>query len=309
MKRKIEKCVFFGIVGLAVGIAIWKGANGKRIFSEYSPSVKTQLDTENKFEKGTDTDAKERPSIYDVPRGETNYYEYPNDKLSWYIKRDQNHGPSGCDETLNLSEYSAYYLGKRGTNTATSAEKVIYFTFDCGYENGYTEQMLDVLKQEEVPACFFVTQTYIRDNIEIVKRMKEEGHQVGNHTITHPCLPDRSIEEQRAELKGCADYMKAETGYEMDGFFRPPCGEYSARTLKLAEDMGYRTIFWSMVYLDYDVNNQPGMDYVIEHFKKYNHDGAIVLMHNCSSSNAEALETVIKNLKEAGYRFGSLNEL
>ncbi len=237
-------------------------------------------------------------------RDKDSYYDYSNSKLGWWIKRGENHEPSGCDDTLDIREYGAYYLGD-----CAVGEKVIYLTFDCGYENEYTNQILDVLKNQEVPACFFVTQTYIRDNIELTKRMKEEGHQVGNHTITHPSMPTKSYEEIIEELTGCADYMKEVTGYQMDPYLRPPMGEYSERTLKLTSDLGYKTIFWSMAYMDYDVNNQPGTEYVINHFEKYHHNGAIVLMHNVSSSNADALETVIVNLKQKGYRFASLNEL
>ena len=233
------------------------------------------------------------------------YYKYSNEKLSWWFKRDKEHGPSGCDDTVDIDAYSAYYLDR----DVKDDDRVLYLTFDCGYDNGYTEKMLDVLKEQDVPACFFLTQTYIRDNIELTKRMKEEGHQVGNHTITHACLVERSYEEIIKEVSGCADYMKEATGYDMDPYFRPPCGDYSERVLAISKDMGYKTIFWSMAYMDYDVNKQPGADYVIEHFKKYHHNGAIILMHNVSSSNAEALETVIVNLKANGYRFASLNEL
>lgn len=233
------------------------------------------------------------------------YYDFSNEKLAWWFKRDNNHGPSGCDDKVNLSDYGAYYLDEK----ETSDEKVIYLTFDCGYENGYTGHILDVLAEEDVPACFFVTKTYIRDNIDLTKRMKEEGHQVGNHTITHPSLPTKSYEEIIQEVYGCADYMKEATGYDMDPYLRPPCGEYSERTLAIIHDLGFKTIFWSMAYLDYDVNKQPGADYVINHFNKYHHNGAIILMHNVSASNSEALQTVIQNLKACGYRFASLNEL
>lgn len=252
----------------------------------------------------TDLRYTKQPIVNNI-REKEYYYGFNNEKFSWWIKRDNNHGPSGCDDAIELSDYGAYYLDKN----ASEEDKVIYLTFDCGYENGYTEQILDILAKEEVPACFFVTKTYIRDNIDITKRMKEEGHQVGNHTITHPSLPTKSYEEIIQEINGCADYMKEATGYDMDPYFRPPCGEYSERTLAIAHDLGFKTIFWSMAYLDYDVNKQPGTEYVINHFNKYHHNGAIVLMHNVSSSNAEALKTVIQNLKQEGYRFASLNEL
>ena len=132
---------------------------------------------------------------------------------------------------------------------------------------------------------------------------------MGNHTITHPSMPTKSYEEIIEELEGCANYMAETTGYNMDPYLRPPMGEYSERTLKLTKDLGYKTIFWSITYLDFDVNNQPGVDYVINHFEKYHHNGAIILMHNVSSSNADALTTVLVNMKNKGYRFASLNEL
>ncbi|MBR3832947.1 MAG: polysaccharide deacetylase family protein [Lachnospiraceae bacterium] len=219
--------------------------------------------------------------------------------------RKDNHEPTGCDDTIDIYQYGGYHVDKN----ARDEDKVLYLTFDCGYENNYTSQILDVLKEQNVPACFFVTQTYIRDNIDLTKRMKEEGHQVGNHTITHPSMPERSYEEIIEEVNGCAKYMAENTGYAMDPYLRPPMGEYSQRTLKLTQDLGYKTIFWSMAYMDYDVNNQPGVDYVTAHFEKYHHNGAIILMHNVSESNADALKTVIVNMKAKGYRFASLNEL
>lgn len=270
------------------------------------------------FEKNEDEATTEEQDIRYVtkPRvegnwSETKYNSLSNENLAWWFKRDANHGPSDCDHTIDISKYGAYYLDSRvaSANTADAADKVIYLTLDCGYDNGLTEGMLDVLKRCDVPACFFVTQTYIRDNIALVKRMKEEGHQVGNHTIRHPVMTKLSNDEIKAELDGCYNYMKEATGYDMDPYFRPPSGEYSERVLAIAQDLGYKTIFWSMAYYDYDVNKQPGCDYVIEHFKKYHHNGAIILMHNVSTSNAEALETVINNLKAEGYRFASLNEL
>lgn len=234
-----------------------------------------------------------------------NYDEISNKKYSWYIVRDDNHGVSGCDRSFSIEQYDAYYANL----DCKEDEKVMYLTFDCGYENGYTDQLLDILKEHDAKACFFVTQTYIRDNVDLVKRMKEEGHLVGNHTVRHPSMPEISIDEQKEELRKCADYMKEVTGYEMDPYYRPPRGEYSERSLQFAKDMGYRTIFWSMAYLDYDVNKQPGRDYVITHFKKYHHNGAIPLIHNVSQSNAEALGDVLTYLEEEGYRFASLREM
>lgn len=232
----------------------------------------------------------------------TDYASIDNTLYAWWFKRNDAHEKSGCQEDFDITQYQAYY-------TVPVNEKKIYITFDCGYENGYTADILDILKKEGVTAAFFVTQTYIRDNIELTKRMKEEGHLVCNHTVTHPSMPGKSIEEQKNELLTCESYMKEATGYEMDLFFRPPKGEYSKRTLQMAKDLGYTSVFWSMAYLDYDVNNQPTSDHVVEHFKKYYHPGAIPLMHNVSIANRDALEQVLKNMKKEGYSFGTLYDL
>lgn len=309
MKKSNYVIAVFGVFICAGAIALLciKGANVKSKNKSVSTD-KTEIigseTTEKNIEEAEDMRYITLP-IEEHLHEENTYYNMSNQNLAWWIKRGEDHAKSCADNTVCLSDYSAYFLDER----ATDEDRVIYFTFDCGYENGYTEKMLDILKEENVPACFFVTQTYIRDNIDIIKRMKEEGHQVGNHTITHPTLANRSFAEIVNELKGCSEYMEEATGYKMDPYFRPPKGEYSERVLAIAQDMGYRTIFWSMAYLDYDVNKQPGEDYVIEHFNKYHHSGAIVLMHNVSSSNAGALKQVIENLKEEGYRFGSINDL
>ena len=232
----------------------------------------------------------------------SDYNAIDNKLYAWWFKRNDAHEKSGCQQDFDITSYDAHYI-------VPVSDKRIYITFDCGYENGFTADILDTLKEEGVTAAFFVTQTFIRDNVELTRRMKEEGHLVCNHTVTHPSMPSKSIEEQKSELLTCENYMKEATGYDMDLFFRPPRGEYSERTLQMAKDMGYTTIFWSMAYLDYDVNNQPAAQHVIEHFGKYYHPGAIPLMHNVSVANRDALSEVLKNLKKEGYSFGSLYEL
>lgn len=255
----------------------------------------------------SDKDASEEAQTEDTTRERvivenTNYDGVDNTLYSWWFKRNDNHEKSGCQEDFDIQEYQAYY-------TVPATNKVIYLTFDCGYENGYTPDILDTLKKEDVPAAFFVTQTFIRDNVDLVKRMKEEGHLVCNHTVHHPSMPSKCIEEQKQEILQCEQFMKEATGYDMDLFFRPPKGEYSKCTLQLAKDLGYTTVFWSMAYLDYDVNNQPSAEHVVTHFEKYYHPGAIPLMHNVSVANRDALQQVIKNLKREGYSFGTLDAL
>lgn len=234
-----------------------------------------------------------------------NYEQYENVLNAWWFKRKEDHSPSGSGETFSIAPYSAYYLD---TN-AREEDKVVYLTFDCGYENGYTPTILKTLAEENVKATFFVTKDFVVKNPEYVKQMKEQGHFVGNHTVRHLSSPSLTPEELEAELNEVADTMLELTGYEMDPFFRPPMGEYSERTLKVAQDMGYSSIFWSIAYYDYNVNDQPGKEYVVDHFNTYHHNGTIILMHNTSQSNAEALGDVVDLLKAEGYRFGMLREI
>jgi len=210
-----------------------------------------------------------------------------------------------AQEEVDLSRYDAWYI----KTNLKGDEKPVFLTFDCGYENGYTASILDVLKKHKAPGAFFLCRHYIEDQPELVKRMKKEEHIVGNHTSHHVCMPETDSRKVREEITDNANYMKEATGYEMDRFFRPPKGEYSERTLQITKDIGYTTVFWSMAYLDYDVDNQPGSDYVINHFEKYIHPGAIPLIHNISKSNAEALDTVLTNLEKEGYTFHSLSDL
>lgn len=221
----------------------------------------------------------------------------------WWLKRNENHQTPEVSDYIDLSKYDAYYVNPK------CKKKKIFLTFDCGYENGFTPKILDVLKKQKVVAAFFVTKPFIREGRELIRRMKKEGHIVGNHTVHHKSMPTLSDRDNKQEIIDCAEYCKEATGYEMDHFIRPPMGEYNEKTLKLTKSMGYKTIFWSMAYVDFDVNKQPGKQYVVEHFKKYTHNGAIPLMHNVSQSNAEALDEVITNLKKEGYQFESLKKL
>ena len=221
----------------------------------------------------------------------------------WWLKRNEDHQIPEVSDHIDLSKYDAYYVNPK------CKTKKIYLTFDCGYENGFTPKILDILKKQKVLAAFFVTKLFIREEAKLVKRMKKEGHIVGNHTVHHKSMPTLSDRDNKQEIIDCAQYCKEATGYEMDPFIRPPMGEYNEKTLRLTKSMGYKTIFWSMAYVDFDVNKQPGKEYVVEHFKKYTHNGAIPLMHNVSQSNAQALDEVITNLKQEGYQFESLKKL
>lgn len=226
-----------------------------------------------------------------------------NETFSWSFKRNEAHEPTtGYTQGIAFEDYGAYYK-------VETSDKMICLTFDEGYENGYTARILDILKENGVQAAFFVTQAYIESEPELCARMKAEGHIVGNHTANHPSMPDLSDEDVLAELTDTRMAFETATGYEMDPFFRFPMGEFSERTLYLVRSQGYRSIFWSLAMMDWDVNNQPGADYVHEHLLANHHPGAIFLLHAVSQSVTDALDVSIKDLKAQGYRFASLYEV
>lgn len=301
-KKTIMTVILVAALFLLTGLCMYQ----KKKNGGWNQNGKTGMAAGDKNQSSTEETGNSEEAAEEVKERiiveNTDYGSIDNTLYSWWFKRNDNHEKSGCQDDFDITEYQAYY-------TVPVSEKRIYITFDCGYENGYTPDILDTLKEEDVTAAFFVTQTFIRDNPELAKRMKEEGHLVCNHTVTHPSMPGKSIDEQKNELLTCETYMKEATGYDMDLFFRPPRGEYSKRTLQMAKDLGYTTIFWSMAYLDYDVNNQPTSDHVVEHFQKYYHPGAIPLMHNVSVANRDALKQVIRDLKKEGYSFGTLYDL
>lgn len=223
--------------------------------------------------------------------------------IGWSFKRNTEHLPVvGYNQGVDLGFYDAFYI-------VPTEEKVLYLTFDEGYENGFSDRILDTLRDNDVQAAFFVTEAYIRNSTDLVKRMKEEGHIVGNHSVTHPKMSELSYEEAVQEIKGTATSMETNTGYTMDLFFRPPEGNFSEQSLYITRQQGYKTIFWSMAYQDWNVDNQPGAQASYEHVTSNAHPGAIILLHAVSQSNTEALDRIIKELKSEGYRFGSLYEI
>ena len=228
---------------------------------------------------------------------------FSNDIMRWYFTRpEEAHQPPTAQEKIDIARFDTYYLGD-------TSQKELYLTFDEGYENGYTEKILDVLLEKNVPAAFFVTKSYIRNNPELIARMISEGHLVCNHTVRHKSSPSLSEAEMIAELKGVADYFKETTGLDMPPFFRPPMGEYSERVLSITQEQGYYTIFWSFAYEDWKEDKQPGA--VAAHKKVVDglHNGAILLLHAVSSSNAEAMADIIDSAHAEGYEFKTLYQL
>ncbi len=235
------------------------------------------------------------------PRENGSWVGY-DDRKSWWFKRNSTHTPPSAQQEIAIGQYDAYYLGD-------TQSKTIYLTFDEGYENGYTGQILDILKENDVQAAFFVTKSYIRDNPELIQRMVAEGHIVGNHSVSHPDMTQLTSEQMAEEINDCAAYFKEVTGQEMPKFFRPPEGVYSIHSLEATQAQGYQTIFWSFAYADWDVNNQPGKEGAYNMVMDNYHNGSIMLLHAVSQSNTEALADMIKSLKEKGYTFMSLEDL
>lgn len=284
------------------------------VIIEEQPTETEQSGSETETE-GTET---EEPVPVIPPEGIEDNFDYSmdpesfvNEIKSWSFRRNPDHDPViGYNEGVDLAFYDAFYI-------VETDDKVVYLTFDEGYENGFTEPILDTLSEHSVHAAFFVTEPYIRMNPELVKRMKDEGHIVANHSVHHYdgntgeglAMPDVSTEEIIEELKGVEASMEEHTGYPIDLFFRPPGGKYSEKTLYLTRQQGYKTIFWSMAYQDWYVDAQPGKEVAYQHVMDNYHPGAVILLHAVSESNTQALGDIITSLRDEGYRFGTLYEI
>lgn len=219
---------------------------------------------------------------------------------AWGLSFSSGQTPSAPVSREKLKQYDAYYIGD-------PEEKVLYLTFDAGYENGYTEKILDVLKKHNAPAAFFLVGNYIEKNADLVRRMVEEGHIVGNHTMRHPNMEKTGDFEK--ELKDLEDLFRQTTGKELPRFYRPPQGVYTEAQLQKAKAMGYKTVFWSLAYADWDNNHQPSPSYAMEKLLSRTHNGAVVLLHSTSATNAQILDALLTQWKAEGYRFESIQQL
>ncbi|MBC8061235.1 MAG: delta-lactam-biosynthetic de-N-acetylase [Clostridiaceae bacterium] len=202
-----------------------------------------------------------------------------------------------------LQRFSGYYLGD-------TTKKINYLTFDEGYENGYTSKMLDILKANNVQASFFVTTPYINDNKDLIKRMVAEGHLVCNHSTTHPSMAGiRDRDKFNAELITCENTFETLTGTKMKKFFRPPMGKYSELSMYYTQQLGYKSVFWSFAYADWDTAKQPSEDYAKNLIMQRTHNGGILLLHAVSKTNANILDYLLKEWTSKGFEFKTLNEL
>lgn len=259
-------------------------------------------------------------SLYGCSRMGTNIYNGLNNKrletkstgldntcINWFFIPNNESRTPDINDKLNfkLSDYDAIYNGPKSPNV-----KSLYLTFDEGYENGYTVKILDILKEENVPAAFFVVKPYITQNPEIIKRMNVEGHLVCNHSSHHPSMASITDKEKfMKEFTEVEDAYKEVTDSEMPKFFRPPMGKYSVASLKQTKELGYKTIFWSFAYKDWIIDNQPSEEMAIKKITSGVHPGCIMLLHAVSKTNTNVLKDVITQLKNEGYEFKSLNDL
>ena len=223
---------------------------------------------------------------------------------SWGLSfQQEGAAPVGNAGTRQLRPLDAAYLGN-------PEEKVIYLTFDVGYENGNTEKILDALKSHNAKGAFFLVGNFVRDHGDLVRRMAQEGHIVGNHTMHHPDMSEISdLTSFQKELQGVEELYEQATGKKLDKYYRPPRGVFSEENLKMAQELGYKTVFWSLAYVDWKQDDQPTREEAFGKLIPRIHNGAVVLLHQTSSTNGEIMDELLTRWESMGYRFGSIEEL
>ncbi len=232
-----------------------------------------------------------------------------SDSRSWYCVRNKEHRqPTVGSDISFVEQYGGYYVDRQHGDDST--EKVLYLTFDAGYENGNISKILDVMAEKEVSGAFFVLSNLVIKNTDLVNRMSNEGHLVCNHTSRHFDMSEKkTFEEFSAELSKLENIYREYTGKEIDKYFRPPEGRFNEDTLKFAQQMGYKTIFWSLAYEDWNNASQMSHEAAKDKIMSNIHNGAIILLHPTSATNAEILGDIIDACRAEGYRFGTLDEL
>lgn len=223
---------------------------------------------------------------------------------SWGLSfRTEGSPPVGTVNAATLAGYDAAYIGD-------TTQKKIYLTFDAGYENGCTEEILEILRKHQVSAAFFLVGNYIEKNADLVRQMVADGHIVGNHTMHHPDMSKISdLAAFRKELEDLENLFEETTGQKMEKYYRPPQGVYSEENLKMAQSLGYKTVFWSLAYVDWNNNSQPTAEYAFSKLLPRIHNGAVVLLHSTSQTNGAILDELLTKWEDMGYTFGSIEEL
>lgn len=263
--------------------------------------------TNNPNESNNDTNKKDKPDDSGIDIKSLDISKLNITEKNWFFQPKKDGTPAGePQDILNLiNKYSTYYLGD-------TSKKVLYLTFDEGYENGYTSKILDILKANNVKAAFFVTTPYVNTNKDLIKRMVAEGHLVCNHSTNHPSMASVAAKDASKfenEFRVLEKAYEDVTGQKMPKYFRPPMGKYSELSLYYTQKLGYKTIFWSFAYNDWDTKKQPSTDYGKKIIMERTHNGAIVLLHAVSKTNTEILDSVIKEWKSKGYEIQPLDKL
>ena len=226
---------------------------------------------------------------------------------NWFCIRNGNSQPPITEEEVLINKYSGFSIDRSVNDN--SEKKILYITFDAGYENGNVERILDTLKEENVTAAFFLLDNIILKNTDLVTRMADEGHLICNHTKNHKNLCSESYDNIKNDITALENIYSDATGREMDKYFRFPKGVYSESALKTVESLGYKTVFWSFAYDDWDNNRQPDKEKAISKILSNTHNGAIILLHPTSQINADIMPILIKEWREMGYEFGSLKNI
>lgn len=300
------------IIGIVVGCTQNISENEQVENNNLSGETQSgEIEEDNELESGSELEVElsgdeiqeTEEVIEDVEVTPTVSTDLPNTVCAWgFVRKKDEVQPEIYDPYSKvLDAYNGIYIGNKD-------EKKIYLTFDEGYENGYSDDILDTLKEKNVKATFFVTMPYVKQNKELIQRMIDEGHIVGNHTVNHPSMPEVTDDEKlKKEVMDLHDYMVENFNYEMT-YLRPPKGEYSERTVKICKDLGYTHVLWSSAYDDWDVNNQKGNEYAKKMILNYSHNGCVMLLHAVSKDNTEVLGDIIDELRNREYEFCSLDD-
>lgn len=293
MNKKINIIIFIALLIIVfIGILEYEIRENASIKSDYT--------TEKEINQETTTANEKKESLNKI----IDTSSLDNETTAWWFNPNKDHITPGINNNLNydLCEYDAYYV-------MNTDKKALHLTFDVGYENGYTTQILDILKANNVKATFFATLPYLNENPEIIKRIVKEGHTVGNHTSNHLSMPSLADDKENfiGEFKSVEKKFKDITGEDITLYFRPPMGEYSQKSLAMTKNLGYKSIFWSFAYADWDPNNQPNPIEAKKIILNGLHNGAILLIHAVSKTNTEILDSVIKDVKNQGYKFELLD--
>lgn len=281
-------CAFILILILTLS-----SCTGRKTLEEYDAEAKVSIADTN------------RPSrAYSVPDPE-------NKRSLSTVRREHSYGVAKNGQPHSISVEAQKYFASLGKKAfcydTVTKEKVLYLTFDCGWENGCTSAVLDTLKEKNVPAAFFCTLDHIDSEPALIRRMIDEGHIVGNHSANHADFSKISREHMASEIFECEERLRTEFGYKPT-FFRFPEGAYTESAIDLVGSMGYSSVFWSLAYADWDVENPKGADYAFEKVTTRLHPGAVILLHSVSPDNAQALGRIIDFARENGYEFRALSE-